>query len=704
LRFSRLAVTGLGMVSALGTGAISTFRRLCAGEHGIRPVSLFDTLDARSKLAAEVPGLDVPAIAPGGEHDWSRTDAMALLAAREALEQAGRHGRFGLSIGGTTGGMLETEAALVGGSLERLEPERARRLLDHPLDRTASRLAAVLGAARHSTLCAACASGAVAIARAISWLERGEVDQVLAGGADGLCRLTFFGFDSLGALDAAPCRPFDRARRGLSLGEGAGFIVLEREQAAVERGAEIFGFFSGASVAAEAHHVTQPEPSGARSAELMRRALRSARLEPSSIDYVNAHGTGTLPNDAMEARALHAAFAEHAPNILVSSSKGQLGHTLGAAGALEAAITVLALARGLAPPNAGLETPEDPSLRFVRGAAAEGSLRAALSCSFGFGGTGAVLVFERADASRRGLPSDPARPATARAVVTGSALFGAGNPLENLDPERSRRFGRAAAAVTLGVERALADADLDASTAGLVAGSAYGSVERSVEFVRRVLEKGVRRANPAEFPHLVASAAAGNASLYLGLRGPVFGVAGGEASAESALATALDLLDFSDGGLVAGAAEALDPIVTAVLGPLRTASGVVERGEGAGFLVLEPTDRKRGVASRVIVEHPQLLDGGRGFHDISPPRDAARAFVVTGALADDACASLEQSAWGRATRRSVLELSGFHEAVGGMALALAASLVASGDADEALACNGRDGTWVTRFARAELAS
>jgi 3-oxoacyl-[acyl-carrier-protein] synthase II len=629
---------------------------------------------------------------------------MALVAAREALAQAGRRGSLGVAIGGTTGGMLETEAALVGASAGRVEPERARRLLDHPLDRTATHLASVLGAVRHSTVCAACASGAVAIARAVAWLERGEVDQVLAGGADGLCRLTFFGFDSLGALDPAPCRPFDRARRGLNLGEGAGFLLLERADAARARGAEILGFLAGASIAAEAHHITHPEPSGAPSAELIRSALRSARLLPGSVGYVNAHGTGTLQNDSMEARALHAAFGEHVARVLVSSSKGQLGHTLGAAGALEAVITVLAVARGLAPPTAGLEDPEDPALRHVVGAATAQTIDVALSCSFGFGGTGAVLAFERADSPSRSVAERAARPGASPAVITGRALIGPGNALESLDPERSRRFDRAAASVTLAARTALEDAGLDAAEAGLVAGSAYGNVERSVEFVRRVLEKGARRANPAEFPHLVASAVPGNASLYLGLRGPVLGVAGAEASAESALDTALALLPFVCGGLVVGAAEALDPIVTALLGPLRTATGVVPRGEGGGFLVVEAAARARSRGARVaaIVEPPRWLACGTDWGGVlPPPNDPKRAAVVTGVLPDDAFAALAASPWGGAARHSALDVSGHHEAVGAIALSLAVSLVAAGEADEALAVNGRGGTWVTRFAREE---
>jgi 3-oxoacyl-[acyl-carrier-protein] synthase II len=704
LSFSRIAVTGLGAVSALGFGASAMFRRLCAGERGIGPVSLFDPLDARAGVVGEVSGLDVSAIAPGGDPTFSRTDAMALAAAREALAQAGRHGRLGVAVGGTTGGMLETEASLLGNASGPFEPERARRLLEHPLDRTATHLASVLGALRHSTVCAACASGAVAIARAVAWLERGEVDQALGGGADGLCRLTLFGFDSLGALDPGPCRPFDRARRGLNLGEGAGFLLLEREETARARGAEILAFLAGASVAAEAHHITHPDPSGAPAAELIRRALRSAGLEPASVGYVNAHGTGTPQNDAMEARALHAAFGELAGRVLVSSSKGQLGHTLGAAGALEAAVTVLGVAHGMAPPTAGLEDPEDTTLRHVMGRAAASSIDVALSCSFGFGGTGSVLVFEHAEAPERVAGEQAARPFMRQAAVTGSALLGAGNVLEALDPERSRRFDRAAASVTFATRAALDDAALDPARTGLVAGSAYGSVERSVEFIRRVLAKGVRRANPAEFPHLVASAAPGNASLYLGLRGPVLGVAGSEASAESALDTALALLPFVDGGLVAGSAEALDPVVMALLGPLRAGTDMVARGEGAGFVVVEDAARavERGIHVLALVEAPRWLPSGTDFENaLGPPRDLARATVVTGALAEEALVSLAASAWGAAARRSALEVSGYHEAVGAITLSLAASLVLSGDADEALAVNGRGGTWVTRFVRKE---
>jgi 3-oxoacyl-[acyl-carrier-protein] synthase II len=700
LSFARLAVTGVGVVSALGLDAEATFWRLCRGERGIGPISLFDPLDARSKVAGEVRGLDVRAVVPDGDANWSRTDAMALVAAREALGQAGRAGRLGVSVGGTTGGMLETEAGLVGGNLEHIEPERARRLLDHPLDRTATRLAAVFGAVRHSTLCAACASGAIAVARAAAWLEHGAADQVLAGGADGLCRLTFYGFDSLGALDPEPCRPFDRARRGLSLGEGAGFLVLEREATARARGAQILGFFAGTSLGAEAHHITHPEPSGTPSAELIRRALEVARLEPQAVGYVNAHGTGTPQNDAMEVKALHAAFGDHAVRVLVSSSKGQLGHTLGAAGAIEAVVTVLALARGVAPPTAGLEVPEDPTLRHVVGSAVAGRLDVALSCSFGFGGTGAVLVFEREDAPLR----EVRRAAARRTVVTGTAaLHGStGDPRMALDPERSRRFDRGTAFVTRGAEEALADARAARSDFGIVSGSAFGSVSRSVGFVLRALSRGVRRANPAEFPHLVTSAATGNASVYLGLRGPAVGVTAGAGGAEEALEVALSLHDFSRGGLVAGAAEEVDPIVAAVLGAFATVSGSVPRSEGGGFLVIE--DERVALARkapiRAVVHAPLRVAAKTPFPTSFGPTGPGRAVVITGLLSVEARAALRSSLWGSCPERSIVA-GGAHEATGAVALAAAASAVSSGDVEEALACSGMDDVWLTRFTRWE---
>jgi 3-oxoacyl-[acyl-carrier-protein] synthase II len=715
----------VGVVSAFGAGAGATFQRLMTGERAFGPVKGFDPKDARCRFAAEVPGLDVASIAPKGERDaWSRTDALSFVAAREALAGA-RHtaGRLGIAHAGTTGAMLETEGDLFAPPVEAFEPGRALRFLTEPLCATTERLARVLGAGPlRSTACAACASSGLSIVQAMNWVRRGVVDVALAGGADALCALTFFGFEALGALDPEPCRPFDRARRGLSLGEAGAFLVLERESRARAREAPILAFLSGAATGAEAHHVTHPEPSGERAAALLGAAIADARLEPHEIDYVNAHGTGTLPNDRMEARALRAALGE-ASRAFVSSSKGQLGHTLGAAAALEAVVTVLALVRGEVPPTAGLEDPEEDALRHVKGPGEHAPLRAALSCSFGFGGTGAVVVFERADAPRRARA-----PSTTRLVVTGLATLGAygahegesvaryasadasavprpgvADPLALLAPERSRRFDRATALVTAAVERALADARQSDARTGLVMGTAFGSVERSVRFIQKAVLGGPRAASPAEFPHLVVSAASGNASIYLGLQGPVFATSDRETSAESALAAAVALLSAGQAtALAAGAAEAFDELVRANHARLRPASPNEERGEGAAFLVVESEAAALVRGARVLcrITGPLVLEPRAPGAEIPVPRVAERAAVVTAALPVEHEALLERSVWGRAERRSVLHSSGYHEAAGAFALCSAAALVASAAYDEALAVGGRgDVLWVTHFSR-----
>ena len=252
---------------------------------------------------------------------------------------------------------------------------------------------AVGGVVRSRSICSACSGGAIALVQAAAWLMRGEVDHVLAGGADGLCRLTLLGFNALGATDPALCRPFDRSRGGLNLGEGAAVLVLEREETARARGAQVLAFLDGFAVGAEAHHITHPDPEATRARALMREAMKRAGFAASDIGYVNAHGTGTQQNDAMEARALVDVLGASAAQTWVSSSKAQLGHTLGASGALEAAITVLSLANQQVPPTAGLVEPEESALRHVLATGQPANMDAALSSSFGFGGMSCVLAF-----------------------------------------------------------------------------------------------------------------------------------------------------------------------------------------------------------------------------------------------------------------------------------------------------------------------
>lgn len=714
-----LWITGAGLVTAVGASRDATFRALVRGERGIRPVSLFDTSGQRSALAAEVRDVELPKGSAREAAAWSRTSAMALSAAREAIAEARldvRGLRVGLVVGATTGGMFETEALLAELYANPDAHAALLAMLSHPLTSTGDRLAETLGPfARVRTLCSACSSGANALVVAATWLLAGELDAVVAGGADGLCRLTFTGFNALGAIDSEPCRPFDRRRRGLSLGEGAGFVVMERATVARARSARPIAELAGWALGAEAHHITNPEPRGAVVTTLIERAI--ARSGVPQIDYVNAHGTATLLNDPLEAAALRRALGDALDAIPVSSSKGHIGHTLGAAGAIEAVITAMAIERGVVPPTAGLEEPDpECALLHVMGAGRETRVRAALSSSFGFGGMDTVLVLAAPDAASERVIA-PRRVV----VVTGAAAFVPTGLLASreaaalldatattaataasietsaidaaLDPTRARRLDRAARMAAVAVERALSDAALSAdavTTSGVVLGSAFGSVDASAAFMHRYLEKGARFASPADFPNLVPSSPAGHVSIYLGLRGPVFATADLATSGESAFAQAVELVASGEAPrVVAGAFEERSGIVERILATLFARTPAPDgtlRAEGAGAIVVESSEsaasRGAHVLARVerVVEWRELEAGALG--GLAAPRDPARACVVLVRENGGVDALLDASPW-RACARQRCE-AGEHEALGAIAIAAAVGRLARGDADEAL--------------------
>jgi 3-oxoacyl-[acyl-carrier-protein] synthase II len=749
----RIWVTGIGVVSPLGHGAERTMDRIVAGDRGIGRLTLFHLPGARAEIAAEVQDLRVADVAPGGDPvGWSRADAMSVLAAREALAYAGvdpRRVPVDLLLGGTTAGMFETEGPLAEFSRAHLEAREiggdppyppvqrhqalapSRGVLSHPLSSTADHVAAALGPFREvRSLCSACSGGANAILLAATWIRAGRSRCAIAGGADALCRLTYAGFGALAALSPEPCRPFDRRRAGLNLGEGAAFLVLEPEDAARARGAMPIVELSGWAVGAEANHITNPESSGGTAARVMREALARAGLVPADIDYVNAHGTATPLNDAMETAALRRCLGREADRIPVSSSKGQIGHTLGAAGAVEAAITAMAIARGVLPPTIGLEE-VDPACDLVHvREARRAELRAAMSESFGFGGTDTVLVFAHPHAFsgsrdpravwRAAAPATTAAPPARRAVVVTAAatagplgvlgvegsldyLAGGAPPAPgpiafdagpHLDLARARRLDRAARLTTTVIARALADARVslgDASVAdraGAVVGSAFGSVEGCTAFLRRVYDKGAKLASPADFPNLVPSSPVGHASIYLGLRGPVLSAHDLEASAESAIATAADLIAAGEGDTIAaGSVEEASAIIERCLGPV--CSGITDRGprsEGAAVVLLEAEEAAVRRGARVVARLPWWTStrGDAPLFARAPAPAPRGAFVFVGRDDARARAALVGSAWAEVPRRSVAPRAGDHEGSGGFAAAAGVAALAAGVAANAM--------------------
>jgi 3-oxoacyl-[acyl-carrier-protein] synthase II len=392
----RVVITGAGSINALGVGVEAFAGGLRDGRCGITKLSLFDSTAYRSSCAAEVREVGVPAWLPSPiARRVSRSDVLAVIAAREALDTAAVEGGgdVGVVLGATTGGMFGSEEQYRR-SLCGLPPQRRSVMLATPVSTSTDLLANLFDChGPRLTVSTACSSGGNALGIAADWIRTGRARAVLCGGVDSLCRMTFSGFNALQALDTVPCRPFDRERAGLSLGEGAAAFVLEDSDRAQARGATILAEFVGYGVSADAHHITQPRPDGAGALRAMQRALGESGVAPEEIDYVNAHGTATPLNDAIETRALKALLGARAYRVPVSSTKSMVGHCFAAAGAIEALACVVALRGGFIPPTVNLEHPDpECDLDYVPNRSRVQTIRTALSNSYGFGGNNTSVV------------------------------------------------------------------------------------------------------------------------------------------------------------------------------------------------------------------------------------------------------------------------------------------------------------------------
>lgn len=393
----RIVITGIGAISALGRDTGALWQRLMESADGITP---FDRYPEKfpTDIAAQVPDSSLDDLPRRSSRRLSRSDRLAIVAAIEAVEMAGGAEALpleGLVVcsGTSTGGLAEGEEYY----LERRSgrPVAVSGVLQQPTsgpsDAVASWFGAGGGVFSNAT---ACASAAAAIGVAADLIETGLANAAIAGGTDALCRLTYSGFNVLQAVDPRPCRPFDAERAGITLGEGAGFLVLERESDVIARGGRILAVLSGWGASCDAHHPTAPAEDGRGAEAAMRLALGEADLSADDIDYVNAHGTGTPLNDSAESLAIGRVTGGRPP---VSSSKSFFGHTLGASGGIEAVVSVLAILNAAAPPTLRLSTvlDEGEGIDFVPGRSRQMPIDVVISNSFGFGGSNVSLVLER---------------------------------------------------------------------------------------------------------------------------------------------------------------------------------------------------------------------------------------------------------------------------------------------------------------------
>lgn len=389
---TRVAVTGAGIICSIGRNKAEVWAAIAESRAGIAKLKAFPGETFPTDIAAEATA-ELP-ISRREAKRLSRTDLLAVIAAKEALEQANGAptGRAIVSTGTSTGGLLEGEQYYFGRIVHGRRRAPASRVLQQPTSGPSDAVARVFnlggGVVSNAT---ACASAGAAIGMAADFLRSGHADVALAGGSDALCRLTYSGFNVLQAVDPEPCSPFGATRKGITLGEGAGYLVLERWEDAVARGANILAELCGYGASCDAHHPTAPIEDGRGAEAAMRGALGEAGI--AAVDYVNAHGTGTLLNDSAETKAIIAAVGTGVP---VSSSKSYFGHTLGASGAVEAVVTVLALQHQIAPPTLRLGTAaDDCPLDYIPHTPRPLAMTNVLSNTFGFGGSNVSLAFRR---------------------------------------------------------------------------------------------------------------------------------------------------------------------------------------------------------------------------------------------------------------------------------------------------------------------
>ncbi len=533
----RVFISGMGVISPLGRGILQTKQGLRVGASRIAPVTLFSTAQNTPLPVGEVH------LATG---TVPRTHELALAAAREAMACAPGP-PDAVVMGVTTGGMLTTETHLKRNTMD------PGAYTNHGVGSVAETIAREFRCTGLvMTVSTACSSGGVAIKLALELLRWGKAQTVLVGGADALCKLTYYGFNTLQVVDPLGARPLDAARRGMSVAEGAAMLLLVSHDS-VPRGA--LAEVLGAGISCDAHHPAAPHPEGRGAADAIRAALKDAGVGLQDVDYINLHGTGTQDNDLAEAKAVNAVFADAMPHV--SSIKGATGHSLAAAGAIEAVISTLSIQENRIPANTRCEAPDPalnlkPTLRPT-----EKMVRTVLSNSFGFGGNNAAVII--------GAPRVKALPALSRkpavlSVVGSACITGAGNTRRTLDrfsrgksckgilsdsdiscalpPRATRRLKRLPRlALALAVE-AQTTPGLSRKPAAVFLGTGWGALSETYDFLSQLYESHEQYSSPTDFVGSVHNAPAGQVAIHFGATGPNVTTTGGDASFEQALMAA----------------------------------------------------------------------------------------------------------------------------------------------------------------------
>jgi len=594
----------MGIISAMGIGVDATLEALKRAATGIRALTLFPCPFETPLPVGEVEHLPRVAV------DRPRTHQLALVAAQEALKHADTAPDM-VIMGVTTGGMLSTERDLKQGRrIPRFSPY-------HAAGSVAEVIAEEYGCGGPvMTVSTACSSGAVAIKLALEALRQGAARTVLVGGADSLCRLTYYGFNSLQIVDRRGARPMDRDRQGMNVGEGAAMLLLEAARQPPGRAvAEILG----GGLSCDAHHPAAPHPEGRGAYDAMTAALSDAGLTPSAIDYVNLHGTGTVENDLSEAVAVRRVFQAHLPPV--SSVKGSFGHSLAASGVIEAVVAALCIREGFMPANVGWRH-RDEAIGFrPLDAPRTCPVGKVLSNSFGFGGNNAVLALGAPEHLPAAAPPPMGRKLQVRSYA---CLTGAGGTAATLErffrgesckgtldadrlteglPPRSVRRMKRLPRMALGLAaRTLRRIGDTTPVSDVYFGTAWGALSETHDFLNKLYATQEFFTSPIDFVGSVHNAPGGQVAMRENARGANVTMTGGDASFEQTLAAAHFLAASGRQAVLVGGADEMHPIFSALFD--RSVTLADTPSDGGGMLLLETAGEAVGLTLRPGVMGP----------------------------------------------------------------------------------------------------
>jgi 3-oxoacyl-[acyl-carrier-protein] synthase II len=620
----RVVVTGVGAITSQGATVDEFWAGVRGGRSAIRPVQHMPMDGYRTQIAGEVQVEPTPQhsyLNPSGFHD--RAIDFTVRAAEEAMSRCGvgvgpiAAERWGVVIGTCNAGLLAGREWY--SHRQNGEPADPSLVLLVSPQACAEALSGAFGLKGPVlSVDTACAASANAIGYAGSLIRSGQADAVLTGGADALSDILVAGFNSLESLSPEPAAPYSIDRKGLSLGEGSGMLVIMREDLAREHGAPIIAEILGYGLSADGYHPTAPHPEGRGAARAIQTALAQSGVAPDEVDYVNSHGTGTAKNDPAETAATKVGLGEAAArHAAISSTKSMVGHLLGGAGAAEAIVTVMAIEEQVAPPTANFTEPDpECDLDYTPNAAREMKIDVALSNNFAFGGANASLLFARHSARENGPPA----PHTDRIVITGlAALTAAGTDLDALweahtsqrdcteledglrlgrvsltasdflSPKERKRVDRLGLFAVIGSRLALQDAGLELTDenrtrVGVVVGTGVGPMESMEAFSQGIIAEGANGANPAVFPNTVYNAAGGQVAIKVGALGSASTVTAGHGAGASSLCYGYDLAtaDHADAVICIGADTLTDTVIDAYRG-----LGVLAGETGPGLALAE---------------------------------------------------------------------------------------------------------------------